>query len=457
MQHLGQWPSTTNHTDTLVVATFHYPPYTLVDPARPNHVTGFLADLMQVLSAAIGVSVVYDTDNTPGDFGIQLENGTFTGLIGRLVSKTAHVGLAPMRWRHTRQQVVDFVGKVPIAIDKISFLVMGQPRTSMNDIGSLLTPFHTNVWLCLLGGMLLASVLLRVTVTFTRPYDLEDDRTFGIVSSLLHVYACVVQQGWSTTPCRASCRIVTLAARVLGILIYVEYSATLISVMTVLQTSTEVSSVDDFVDRSDWSLLIQPGVAYSSDWKTSKEASLRTLYERMQTGRQIKTLTPETMGQMFEPKTVTSFDRDQALIVFGERACGLVSLPMQPSSSSAQPPPRAGTPVFLVMQKHMPLKPEIDRVMQALYQTGTIKGLYNRWFWNVTNQECPSSTVVRPLAFGDLGAILFMVPAGLVLSLAVMLLEVLFMYAANCTKIQYQRPMVPGTTKVPRHQLWRMD
>ncbi|XP_037089801.1 glutamate receptor ionotropic, delta-2-like [Pollicipes pollicipes] len=312
MHQMGRWANTTGHTDTLVVATFHDPPFTLVDPARPNHVTGYLADLMQVLAATIGVSVVYDTNNTPGDFGIRREDGTFTGLVGRLVSKSAHVGLAPMMWTLERQRVVDFVGKVPILIERTHFLVPGRPRANMNNIGSLLTPFDTNVWICLVCGMLLATVLLRVTVTLTRPQSQEDDQTFGIVSSLLHIYACIVQQGWSTTPCRISSRIVTLVTRLLGTMIYVEYTAVLISVMTVLKTSTEVNSVKDFVARSDWSLLIQPGVAYVSDWKTSKEDSLRILSERIHAGRNVKTLTPETMGQMFEPNTVTSFNLEQA-------------------------------------------------------------------------------------------------------------------------------------------------
>ena len=52
-------------------------------------------------------------------------------------------------------------------------------------------------------------------------------------------------------------------------IVYVEYSATLVAVMTVLQTRTPVSSVQEFVERDDWSLLMQKGVAYSSDWRVS--------------------------------------------------------------------------------------------------------------------------------------------------------------------------------------------
>ncbi|XP_037089908.1 glutamate receptor ionotropic, delta-2-like isoform X2 [Pollicipes pollicipes] len=311
MQQLGQWPSTNGHTDTLVVTTFHNPPFTLVDPARPNHVTGYLADLMQVLAYAVGVSVVYDTDNAPGAFGLRREDGTFTGLVGKLVNKTAHVGLAPMIWSLRRQEAVDFMGKVPIAAGRRSFLVPGRPLVSMDNIGALLTPFDASVWICLVCGMLLATFLLRVTVTLTRPRSEEDDQTFGIVSSLLHIHACIVQQGWSSTPSRASSRVVTLAARVLGILIYVEYTAMLISMLTVVKTGPEVSSMEEFVARSDWSLLIRSGVAYTNDWKMSEEASLRILYERIQTGQQIKTLTPATVEQMFDPKTVTSFNRIQ--------------------------------------------------------------------------------------------------------------------------------------------------
>ena len=60
-----------------------------------------------------------------------------------------------------------------------------------------------------------------------------------------------------------------LAARLMSFIIYVEYTATLVAVMTVLRTQTDVSSVQEFVERSDWSLLMLKGVAYSSDWKVS--------------------------------------------------------------------------------------------------------------------------------------------------------------------------------------------
>ena len=43
-------------------------------------------------------------------------------------------------------------------------------------------------------GVLVSAVLLRVTVSLTQPRHPGDNDTFGVISSLLHVYACVVQQ-----------------------------------------------------------------------------------------------------------------------------------------------------------------------------------------------------------------------------------------------------------------------
>ena len=58
-----------------------------MDPEDSQNVTGYLADLMTVLSEEIGFSIVYDVNNTVGDFGVQRADGTFTGLVGRLVEK----------------------------------------------------------------------------------------------------------------------------------------------------------------------------------------------------------------------------------------------------------------------------------------------------------------------------------------------------------------------------------
>ncbi|KAF0287374.1 Glutamate receptor ionotropic, delta-2 [Amphibalanus amphitrite] len=149
LQQLGDWPTLNTDIDPLVVATFHNPPYTIVDPQDSQNVTGYLADLMSVLSEEIGFSIQYDINNTVGDFGVQRPDGTFSGLVGRLVDKKAHVGLAAMSWRRERQSVVDFVGKVPVAVEEINFYVPGRPQASMDEMESLLTPLDKNVWICL--------------------------------------------------------------------------------------------------------------------------------------------------------------------------------------------------------------------------------------------------------------------------------------------------------------------
>ena len=69
--------------------TRQYPPFTVVDPALPNVVSGYLKELVEILAEEVGVSLVYDTNNTVGDFGVQRPDGSFTGLVGRLVSKVS--------------------------------------------------------------------------------------------------------------------------------------------------------------------------------------------------------------------------------------------------------------------------------------------------------------------------------------------------------------------------------
>ncbi|XP_043228471.1 glutamate receptor 4-like isoform X1 [Amphibalanus amphitrite] len=457
LQQLGDWPTLNTDIDPLVVATFHNPPYTIVDPQDSQNVTGYLADLMSVLSEEIGFSIQYDINNTVGDFGVQRPDGTFSGLVGRLVDKKAHVGLAAMSWRRERQSVVDFVGKVPVAVEEINFYVPGRPQASMDEMESLLTPLDKNVWICLVCSMLVAAILLRVTVFVTRPRDPEDVRTFDAASSLLHVLGCVVQQSWASTPSSYSPRLVTLAARVLGILIYVEYTAVLVSVLTVLRVQTDIASVEEFVAMSDWSLLIQPGVAYTGDWKTSKEGALRTLYRRLEDNERIKIFAVENANQMFDGKTVTTFDRQQAFILLGAKACDLVSLPIErpinENEGTTVYRSQKKDPGFLVMQKNMKIKKEIDRVMLVMYQSGTLNSLFNRWFWNATNQECATSVSLRPLSFPELSAIVYMVPAGVVLSMAVLLLECLFVYCANSTDIYYNYREEDLPIK---HDLWRM-
>ncbi|KAF0288785.1 hypothetical protein FJT64_012813 [Amphibalanus amphitrite] len=301
MERLGPWPNTTGNAETLVVATFDYPPFTFVSPDQPGVVTGYLKELLEILADEVGVSLVYDTNNTVGDFGVQRPG------------------------RHVQRTVV---------------------------------------------GMLLAAVLLRLTVSLARPRHPEEAGTFGVISSFLHVYACVVQQGWSSTPTRWSPWLVMMAARLMSYIVYVEYTATL-----------------EFVERSDWSLLMQRGVAYSSDWKVGE----RGYYQ----------LRLEGLCRQF--------------FLLGSKACDLVTLPMRPVTSNAEMV-QAGhgryTPVFLTMQKGLKIRPKMDRVMRRMYETGTVHRFYRQWYWDATTMKCHSAGTLRALSIFDISGMFLVMPAG---------------------------------------------
>ena len=86
----------------------------------------------------------------------------------------AHVGLAAVSFRRERQTVVDFVGKIPVAVEEINFYVPGRPQASMDEMEALLTPFDKNVWIYLglytgLGLVVTFHVCLKKVTHFPDP------------------------------------------------------------------------------------------------------------------------------------------------------------------------------------------------------------------------------------------------------------------------------------------------
>ena len=63
--------------------------------------------------------------------------------------QTAHLALAPLTYRNTRRDVLDYIGVVPVATQRFDFLVPGEKRASLTSVPSLLKPFDLGVWLCL--------------------------------------------------------------------------------------------------------------------------------------------------------------------------------------------------------------------------------------------------------------------------------------------------------------------
>ncbi|XP_043245689.1 glutamate receptor ionotropic, kainate 4-like [Amphibalanus amphitrite] len=400
------------YTEELKIANFHDPPFLYVEKigeGRYNY-SGYLLDLWDVMCRELNVTYRM-LPPSPGGFGALLTNGTWTGMVGEVVSQRADVALSWLHYRRDRAAVLEYLDMVPVFSASYDFFLRAgerdAPQLSGDVFSSLLRPLHTNVWLLLLLSMLVLSVGLTLTVRLNRGRGETEStcRQFSLGSSVLAIFMTVTGQGWSVLPACLSARTVTISSWVLGILISINYTANLMSFLTVSRPEAPISSLDEFSARDDWTFAMESGVGIIGDWAKSASASERHLYRRVVTGERFLALngTPEVMARAARPNTLLYYNMPMLFKWLEEDACHLLPL-------RKKHPHRREEPNYLVLRRGLgALRNRMNKLLQRLLQSGAVDRLRRRWFGH-GRRLCAAVAAVRPLTLADLAAVLAVTP-----------------------------------------------
>ncbi|XP_043199176.1 glutamate receptor-like [Amphibalanus amphitrite] len=253
-----EWSVGTPDRPLRVVAINDFP-FISVQQRPDGSVTygGFLFQLWHIIAEELGLSYNISAPLTDG-YGSQTTNGTWTGVIGDLVYGRADLALTSLTPTPARTAVVDFLDKVPCLTSITTFLVRrdtaATPSLSPAVFAGLLRPLGADVWWTLAAALLALSLVLRLSLRFNsaRAEDGRLVRDMGWGSCLLAVVMTVVGQGWDRTPQSLAGRTATIFGWMLGILIYINYTANLMSFLTTHTVKRPISSLREFVQQPDW-------------------------------------------------------------------------------------------------------------------------------------------------------------------------------------------------------------
>ncbi|KAF0302297.1 Ionotropic receptor 25a [Amphibalanus amphitrite] len=274
--------------EPLRVVAMHDPPYISVVRQGDGsyHFNGYLMDLWRTIARELRLT--YRLVALPGGgYGSMDENGTWNGLIGELAYGRADVALTWVRLRQDRAQAVDYVAAVPVDQDQYTFHVRQGtdtvPQITPGMFSSLLKPLHMNVWWSLLASLFVVSWVLRIALRYNHERaerrETVADMTWG--TCFLSSFMSVVGQGWASSPDSLAARTATIFSWVLGILIYVNYTANLISYLTVTTVDKPISSLKEFSEQSGWKFALERGIGTLNDWKVSSSPYERELFRRV--------------------------------------------------------------------------------------------------------------------------------------------------------------------------------
>ncbi|XP_051521209.1 glutamate receptor ionotropic, kainate 4-like isoform X1 [Myxocyprinus asiaticus] len=305
LRQIGQWHSelglsmerklpSLNVTDTLfnttlTITTILENPYVML---RTNHqelegndrYEGFCVDMLKeladILKFKYRIRLVGD-----GVYGVPGANGTWTGMVGELISRKADLAVAALTITAEREKVIDF---------SKPFMTLGISIMYRMHIGrrpgyfSFLDPFSPGVWLFMLLAYLAVSCVLFLVARLT-PYEWYNPHPClkGRCSLLINQYSLgnsfwfpvggFMQQGSTIAPRALSTRCVSGVWWAFTLIIISSYTANLAAFLTVQRMEVPIESVDDLADQT----AIEYGTMHGGSTMTFFQNSRYQTYQRM--------------------------------------------------------------------------------------------------------------------------------------------------------------------------------
>uniref|UniRef100_A0A8C2KVP7 Glutamate receptor n=1 Tax=Cyprinus carpio TaxID=7962 RepID=A0A8C2KVP7_CYPCA len=305
LRQIGQWHSeqglsmerklpSLNVTDTLfnttlTITTILENPYVMLRANHHQHegnerYEGFCVDMLKeladILKFKYRIRLVGD-----GVYGVSGTNGTWTGMVGELISRKADLAVAALTITAEREKVIDF--SKPFMTLGISIMYRVHIG-SRSGYFSFLDPFSPGVWLFMLLAYLAVSCVLFLVARLT-PYEWYNPHPClkGRCSLLINQYSLgnsfwfpvggFMQQGSTIAPRALSTRCVSGVWWAFTLIIISSYTANLAAFLTVQRMEVPIESVDDLADQT----AIQYGTMHGGSTMTFFQNSRYQTYQRM--------------------------------------------------------------------------------------------------------------------------------------------------------------------------------
>ncbi|TNN01859.1 hypothetical protein fugu_011241 [Takifugu bimaculatus] len=274
---------------TLTITTILENPYVML---RQNHqdlegndrYEGFCVDMLKeladILKFKYRIRLVGD-----GHYGVPGANGTWTGMVGELISRKADLAVAGLTITAEREKVIDFSKPYMTLGISIMYRVHLGRRPGYF---SFLDPFSPGVWLFMLLAYLAVSCVLFLVARLT-PYEWYNPHPCikGRCNLLINQYSLgnsfwfpvggFMQQGSAIAPRALSTRCVSGVWWAFTLIIISSYTANLAAFLTVQRMEVPIESVDDLADQT----AIEYGTMHGGSTMTFFQNSRYQTYQRM--------------------------------------------------------------------------------------------------------------------------------------------------------------------------------
>ncbi|XP_076298659.1 glutamate receptor IB isoform X1 [Lasioglossum baleicum] len=454
---------------TYIVTTIVEEPYIMKKKSETGEVLvgndsyeGYCKDLADLIAKKLGITyelrIVKD-----GKYGMENTEvpGGWDGMVGELIRKEADIAIAPMTITSERERVIDF--SKPFMSLGISIMIK-KPMKQKPGVFSFLNPLSKEIWVCVIFSYIGVSIVL-FTVSRFSPYEWRvltlstggdssmsgrNDPTlqhphgsqgsphiptssmandFSIINSLWFALAAFMQQGCDISPRSISGRIVGSVWWFFTLILISSYTANLAAFLTVERMVAPINSPEDLASQTE----VQYGtLSHGSTWDFFRKSQINLYSKMWEFMNSRKHVFVKTYDEGI--RRVRTSKGKYALLIespkneyINEREpCDTMKVGRNLDAKGFG----VATPLG------SPLRDPINLAVLSLKENGELTKLVNRWWYDRT--ECrhgdKQDASRNELSLSNVAGIFYILIGGLLLALAVALLEFCYKSHAEATR-----------------------
>ncbi|XP_070196713.1 glutamate receptor 3-like [Littorina saxatilis] len=390
-----------------------------------NRYEGYCKDLTDELQGYLRMDYVLKPVND-GEFGKELPNGTWTGVVGDLRRGEADMAVAPLTITADRERVIDFAK--PFMNIAISMMIK-RPEKQKPGVFAFMEPFSIPLWSCIVIAYVTVSVVVYLVSKFS-PYEWSNrsyryDRVvkydFNLGNSFWFSMEALMLQGSDHCPRSVAGRVIGGAWWFFVLIVITSYTANLAAFLTVERMLHPIETADDLATQTEITYGLVDGGSTRKFFETSQVPTYQRMWNYMKTAQPpvfVKTV-EEGVQRVRDSKGKYAF---------------LIESSMNNYYNNRKPcdTARVGGDLNLegfgiAMPHGSDLKEIITYATLKMKEDGTLHRLETKWWYE--KGECGSNTGhresnKRSLSLSNVAGVFYILITGLVLAIVLGLVEI---------------------------------
>jgi len=439
------------------VGTVARTPWTM--RAKDGKVHGYCVQLLEEMARRMDFNY---TLLLADDFGHKQANGSWTGVVGDLVTGEVDIVVAAMTMTSEREEVIDFVAPY---FDQSGISIIIRKPVREQSLFKFMQVLKPQVWLAILGAVVVTALMLWVLDRFS-PYSARNNaeaypepcREFTLKESFWFALTSFTPQGGGEAPKALSARVLVAAYWLFVVLMLATFTANLAAFLTVERMQTTIQNLEELARQSKINYTVLKDSPYMEYFKNmaNAEEDLYRVWKDLTLNSSVgdqskyrvwdypikeqytsiyKVINKTGMVDTSEEGFQRVLDNTDGNFAFIHDASEVKYEFYNNCNFTEVGEPFAEQPYAVAVQQGSHLNEEISRVVLELQKDRYFETLYGR-YWNSTlRSECPTLDDSDGITLRSLGGVFIGTLVGLVIAMVALGIEIAYYKKKDNTEV----------------------